>query len=621
MMKKVLLLGALLSGTVSLLAQGFKVSGNRLLDANGNNFIMRGVNIPLAWFANDVNANIENIRTNSGSNCVRIVMTTSTPDATWQSCVEKCIEKEMIPMVELHDVTGSNTKEDLLRMARWWASKASYLNQPKIARYILINIANEWSDWWMSFHKTGPISRTTWKDAYVEAIGIIRSANINTTLVVDAPGYGQDYKGLGLLEFAKDIQANDKMKNCLFSVHTYCEWKPNGNSNISTDLPAIRNAGIPVIVGEFGFQHSENNSTCDIDEVLVMKTANDNGIGWLAWSWKGNSNGVEYLDLSKNWSGTDLTDWGRTVINGTGTTTGTKASTKASVFNTTTTPTNTPPNVWLTGPANNARFTAPARITISAGASDANGSVSRVQFFRGTTLLGTDATAPYSFTWSNVAAGTYTITARATDNQGAVTNSAPITVVVGSTTTTTTTPISSGPIIGPDCGRPNSSMTFELSADRRAIATSYTWWYSSYSSSVTSPAGMPWRATVNTGVYFTAGQMCVGTNLNVSPWYTSYCKNVASCSGARDMEDEEWVETAVLQVAPNPSNEQFLLTADQDIISIQALNSLGQLVWESGALSMGAERSFGEDFNNGMYTIKIQYATGRNAAIKVQKAQ
>ncbi|OON67165.1 glycosyl hydrolase [Hymenobacter sp. CRA2] len=91
---------------------------------------------------------------------------------------------------------------------------------------------------------------------------------------------------------------------------------------------------------------------------------------------------------------------------------------------------NTPPTVSLTSPANNASFTAPASITISANAADANGTVSKVEFFQGSTKLSEDTSSPYSFTWSSVAAGTYSITARATDNGGATTTSSAVSVTV-----------------------------------------------------------------------------------------------------------------------------------------------------------------------------------------------
>jgi hypothetical protein len=90
---------------------------------------------------------------------------------------------------------------------------------------------------------------------------------------------------------------------------------------------------------------------------------------------------------------------------------------------------NPPPTVSITSPASGATFNAPASITINANASD-NVSVSKVDFYNGSTLLGTDTSSPYSFTWSNVGAGTYSLTAKATDNQSASTTSSAVSVTV-----------------------------------------------------------------------------------------------------------------------------------------------------------------------------------------------
>ena len=83
--------------------------------------------------------------------------------------------------------------------------------------------------------------------------------------------------------------------------------------------------------------------------------------------------------------------------------------------------TNAPPSVVVTSPADGSTYTAPATIAVSASASDTDGTIARVDFYAGTTLLGSDTASPYSLTWSNVPAGTYSLTAVATDNQGATT--------------------------------------------------------------------------------------------------------------------------------------------------------------------------------------------------------
>ncbi len=90
---------------------------------------------------------------------------------------------------------------------------------------------------------------------------------------------------------------------------------------------------------------------------------------------------------------------------------------------------NSPPTVAITSPADGAIFNAPASFTIMATASDTDGSVTQVEFFRGASSIGIDAISPYTATLNDLAAGTYRISAVATDNAGAkATNSITITV-------------------------------------------------------------------------------------------------------------------------------------------------------------------------------------------------
>ena len=88
------------------------------------------------------------------------------------------------------------------------------------------------------------------------------------------------------------------------------------------------------------------------------------------------------------------------------------------------------PTVSLTSPSNGAGFTSPAKISLAANAADADGTVARVEFFNGATRLGEDTTAPYTSQWNVGAAGRYTLTARATDNSGAMTTSSQAIITV-----------------------------------------------------------------------------------------------------------------------------------------------------------------------------------------------
>jgi hypothetical protein len=94
---------------------------------------------------------------------------------------------------------------------------------------------------------------------------------------------------------------------------------------------------------------------------------------------------------------------------------------------------NQPPYVSLTAPAANQTYTAPASIALTAAATDQDGAIEQVEFYSGSTRLGTARTLPYSITWSNVATGTYRVQAVARDNDGATTATNPHEITVTST--------------------------------------------------------------------------------------------------------------------------------------------------------------------------------------------
>ncbi len=92
---------------------------------------------------------------------------------------------------------------------------------------------------------------------------------------------------------------------------------------------------------------------------------------------------------------------------------------------------NLPPAVSITSPSNGANFSAPASFTVTANATDSDGTIAKVEFFTNGVPAGVDSVAPYSVGVTNLAQGTYVFTAQATDNRGATTTSAPVTVTVG----------------------------------------------------------------------------------------------------------------------------------------------------------------------------------------------
>jgi subtilisin family serine protease len=90
-----------------------------------------------------------------------------------------------------------------------------------------------------------------------------------------------------------------------------------------------------------------------------------------------------------------------------------------------------PPTVTLMSPTEGASYVAPATIALSATAS-ASAGIQRVEFYQGTTLITTSTSTgnPYTASWANVAAGSYTLRAKAYDTLGSWAVSAPVDVTV-----------------------------------------------------------------------------------------------------------------------------------------------------------------------------------------------
>jgi len=88
------------------------------------------------------------------------------------------------------------------------------------------------------------------------------------------------------------------------------------------------------------------------------------------------------------------------------------------------------PSPMVSLSANNSTYAAPAAITLTATASQVDGTISRVEIYNGSTLLGSSNSSPYIYPWNNVAAGNYNLTAKAYNNIGAMVTSNAITISV-----------------------------------------------------------------------------------------------------------------------------------------------------------------------------------------------
>ncbi|GGX18227.1 glycoside hydrolase family 19 protein [Aquimarina muelleri] len=93
---------------------------------------------------------------------------------------------------------------------------------------------------------------------------------------------------------------------------------------------------------------------------------------------------------------------------------------------------NIPPTVSITSPSNNTSFEAGSPVNITAKASDSDGTITKVEFFSNGNKIGENNSSPYSYTITNTITGDYSLTAKATDDKGAISISAAVLITVTS---------------------------------------------------------------------------------------------------------------------------------------------------------------------------------------------
>ena len=198
---------------------------------------------------------------------------------------------------------------------------------------------------------------------------------------------------------------------------------------------------------------------------------------------------------------------------------------------------NQTPSVTLTSPANGASFAAPATIPLAATASDPDGTVVRVDFYSGTTLIGTSTTPPYTATWSNVPAGSYSVTAKAIDNKGAVGTSSAATVTVSSATALVITNPADGAFINVDAFSITVAGTYEGPTTGNTIL-------------IDNPTRSS-LATITNNSY-SAGLLQAGSDFNVGPnTLTVRLERADRTNVTRSITVHGYANTAVAFTAPS----------------------------------------------------------------------
>ncbi|MUL41190.1 cellulase family glycosylhydrolase [Streptomonospora sp. PA3] len=283
---------------------GFHIQNGRLVDASGKAFVMRGVNHPHSWFTGETESFGE--IASLGANAVRVVLSngvrwTRNDAADVAGVISECKEHRLICVLEVHDTTGygeESAASSLDQAVDYWIDIQSALEGQEA--YTILNIGNE---------PYGNQGYESWAADTSAAIERLRAAGYEHTLMVDAPNWGQDWTNT-MRDNAAQVFESDPDRNVLFDIHMYGVYEQA--SRIQDYLGYYVDNGLPIVVGEFGHDHSDGNP----DEDAIMATAEQLGVGYLGWSYSGNSGGVDYLDLTNDFDPSSLTSWGERLFNG-----------------------------------------------------------------------------------------------------------------------------------------------------------------------------------------------------------------------------------------------------------------------------------------------------------------
>ncbi|WP_346742667.1 cellulase family glycosylhydrolase [Spongiactinospora sp. TRM90649] len=359
-------------------AKGLRVAGTEIVESTGAPFVMRGVSHPHAWFRDRTTA-LADIKS-LGANTVRIVLSGGrwppSDAADVANVVTLCVRQRLICVLEDHDTTGYGEEPDartLDQAVDFWIGVKSALDGHE--DHVIVNIGNEPAS------ATTPIS-PDWGTAARDAVGRMRRAGFAHALMVDAPGWGQD-SAFAMRDGARAVFDADPDRNVVFSIHMYGEF--DTAAKINDYLDGFRQAGLPLVIGEFGHLHSDG----DPDEDTVMAQARARRLGYLGWSWSGNSAEVGYLDMARDFNAGRLTDWGRRIFKGPDGIA--ETAREATVYTGDTAPPTAPGT-----PAVSEVTPTTARLTWTAATDDIG--VTGYDVYDGTTLLGSSATESVTLT-------------------------------------------------------------------------------------------------------------------------------------------------------------------------------------------------------------------------------
>ena len=281
--------------------QYFKLQGSKILDPNGNEFVIKGANVMAynaAWPVTALedlelfklwNFNFARLYTRLDDNYVTGGGPGHNKDLNYlHRIIEAYTAEGIVVMIEVHDFTGSYytdvTTPSLTDLANFHASLAErFIDNP----YVWFNVMNEPGG-------SGSVS-PQWVTTHQRVIKAIRDTGNNSIIVADGASWGQDVgewngnpvkeENSAILKYGADLKNFDgnTYENIMFSVHAYDQWA-NGDAKLIDFIDRVHAKGHALMIGEFGcWNNSYNFNALD----TTMRVAPQKGVGLVAWHWYG----------------------------------------------------------------------------------------------------------------------------------------------------------------------------------------------------------------------------------------------------------------------------------------------------------------------------------------------
>lgn len=263
-------------------AANFKVSGSKILDPAGNEFVAKGVNVngPYWPWARPTIPDASLITDVWKFNTVRVdtwpeFSGIDNNNTDLDGIIKAFTDKKVVAIIEEHGYTGTYpTAGQLSTLTGWWATIADkYKNNP----YVWFNTMNEPGN-------SSPAPQT-WSDDQEAIIKAIRGTGAKNIIVLDENNFGQASgfdatTSSAALTYGPSLVS--KYQDLVFSLHMYDAWI-YGYQRLSDYLAAVKAKGLAVMIGEYG---TAGNYSSEV-AADMFKNCVPAKIGRVAWQWTG----------------------------------------------------------------------------------------------------------------------------------------------------------------------------------------------------------------------------------------------------------------------------------------------------------------------------------------------